>query len=110
MENVQEPFIFCWLLYPALLSFIMSAITFPLGAGQYLGGESIKQAPKLILGLIGAAGLCITRREEMMKSLLSGDNDPQSIVKAFNAYNRVSETFMTIPTPLWSWDFHTERL
>lgn len=28
-----------WLLYPALLSFIMSAITFPLGAGQYLGGE-----------------------------------------------------------------------
>ncbi|WKX97008.1 hypothetical protein Q1695_013009 [Nippostrongylus brasiliensis] len=28
-----------WLLYPALLSFAISSITYPLGAGKYLGGE-----------------------------------------------------------------------
>ncbi|KAK6046394.1 hypothetical protein COOONC_16101 [Cooperia oncophora] len=31
----------CWLLYPAIVSFFMTAITYPLGAGKYLGGEFI---------------------------------------------------------------------
>ncbi|VDO90614.1 unnamed protein product [Heligmosomoides polygyrus] len=54
----------------------------------------IKQAPKLILGLIGAASLRSIRREEVIESLLSGNNDlHQSIVKAFDAYNRVTKSF-----------------
>ncbi|VDP12489.1 unnamed protein product [Heligmosomoides polygyrus] len=54
----------------------------------------IKQALKLILGLIGAASLRSIRREKMIESLLSGDNDlHQSIVKALNTYNRITKSF-----------------
>ncbi|RCN32029.1 hypothetical protein ANCCAN_22179 [Ancylostoma caninum] len=28
-----------WLIYPALISFLISSCTYPLGAGMYLGGE-----------------------------------------------------------------------
>ncbi|VDO90360.1 unnamed protein product [Heligmosomoides polygyrus] len=60
---------------------------------RYLCCLLIKQAPKLILGLIGTASLRSICREEVEESLLSGDNDlHQSIVKALDAYNRVSET------------------
>ncbi|VDP62784.1 unnamed protein product [Heligmosomoides polygyrus] len=61
---------------------------------RYLCCLLIKQVPKLILGLIGAASLRSIRREEVIESLLSGDNDlHQSIVKALNAYNRVTKSF-----------------
>ncbi|KAJ1355101.1 hypothetical protein KIN20_012373 [Parelaphostrongylus tenuis] len=30
-----------WLFYPAVISFMISSITFPLGSGKYLGGEQI---------------------------------------------------------------------
>ncbi|VDP28378.1 unnamed protein product [Heligmosomoides polygyrus] len=54
----------------------------------------IKQVPKLILGLIGAASLWSIRREEVIESLLRGDNDlHEPIVIAFNAYNRVTKSF-----------------
>ncbi|VDO89110.1 unnamed protein product [Heligmosomoides polygyrus] len=54
----------------------------------------IKHAPKLILGLIGAAGLRSIRREEVIDSLHSGDNGHhQSIVKGFDTYNRVTKSF-----------------
>ncbi|VDP09554.1 unnamed protein product [Heligmosomoides polygyrus] len=60
---------------------------------RYLCCLLFKQAPKLILGLIGRASLRSIRREEVEESLLSGDNDlHQSIVKALDTYNRVSET------------------
>ncbi|VDP13805.1 unnamed protein product [Heligmosomoides polygyrus] len=61
---------------------------------RYLCFLLIKQAPKFILGLIGAASLRSIRREEVIESFLSGDNDlHQSIVKAFDAYNRVTKPF-----------------
>ncbi|VDO70528.1 unnamed protein product [Heligmosomoides polygyrus] len=61
---------------------------------QHLCCLLIKQVPKLILGLIKATSLRSIRREEVMESLLSGDNDLHlSIVKAFDAYNRVSKSF-----------------
>ncbi|VDP38030.1 unnamed protein product [Heligmosomoides polygyrus] len=54
----------------------------------------IKQVSKLILGLIGAATLRSIHREEVIESLLSGDNDlDQSIVKALDTYNRVTKSF-----------------
>ncbi|VDO90143.1 unnamed protein product [Heligmosomoides polygyrus] len=60
----------------------------------YLCCLLIKQAPKLFLGLIGAATLRSMRREEGIESLLSGDNDlHQSIVKALDPYNRVTKSF-----------------
>ncbi|VDO79092.1 unnamed protein product [Heligmosomoides polygyrus] len=53
---------------------------------RYLCCLLIKQVPKLILGLIGATSLRSIRREEVIESLLSGDNDlHQSIVKALDA-------------------------
>ncbi|VDP48147.1 unnamed protein product [Heligmosomoides polygyrus] len=55
---------------------------------RYICCLLIKQAPKLILDLIGTASLRSMRREEVEESLLSGDNDlHQSIVKALDAYN-----------------------
>ncbi|VDP04250.1 unnamed protein product [Heligmosomoides polygyrus] len=42
---------------------------------RYLCCLLIKQASKLILGLIGAASLRSIRREKVIESLLSGDND-----------------------------------
>ncbi|VDO66568.1 unnamed protein product [Heligmosomoides polygyrus] len=60
---------------------------------RYLGCLLIKQSPKLILGLIGAASLRCICREEVIESLLSGDNDlHQSTVKALDAYNRVTKS------------------
>ncbi|VDP06864.1 unnamed protein product [Heligmosomoides polygyrus] len=60
----------------------------------YLCCLLIKQAPKLFLGLIRAASLRSIRREEVIESLLRDDNDlHQSIVKALNAYNRVTKSF-----------------
>ncbi|VDO93778.1 unnamed protein product [Heligmosomoides polygyrus] len=54
----------------------------------------IKQAPKLIIGLIGAPGLRRIRREGVEESLLSGDDDlHQSIVEALDAYNRFTKSF-----------------
>ncbi|VDO68655.1 unnamed protein product [Heligmosomoides polygyrus] len=54
----------------------------------------IKQAPKLILGLIGAASLRSIRREKVIESLLSGNNDlHQPIVTALDTYNRVTKSF-----------------
>ncbi|VDO99893.1 unnamed protein product [Heligmosomoides polygyrus] len=61
---------------------------------RYLCCLLIMQAPKLFLSLIGAASLRSIRREEVIESLLSGDNDlHQSIVKALDAYNRVTKSF-----------------
>ncbi|VDP05942.1 unnamed protein product [Heligmosomoides polygyrus] len=61
---------------------------------RYICCLLIKQAPKLILGLIGAASLRSIRREEVIESLLSGDNDlHQPIVKALGTYNRVTKSF-----------------
>ncbi|VDP07571.1 unnamed protein product [Heligmosomoides polygyrus] len=61
---------------------------------RYLCCLLIKQAPKLFLGLIGAATLRSIRGEEMIESLVRGDNDlHQPIVIAFNAYNRVTKSF-----------------
>ncbi|VDP47232.1 unnamed protein product [Heligmosomoides polygyrus] len=61
---------------------------------RYLRCLLIKQAPKLTLSLIGAASLRSIHGEELIESLLSGDNDfHQSIVKALDAYNRVMESF-----------------
>ncbi|VDP48618.1 unnamed protein product [Heligmosomoides polygyrus] len=79
---------------------------------RYLCCLLIKQALKLILGLIGAASLRSIRRGELMKSLLSGANDlRQSIVKALDAYNRVTKSFGDDRLQLhwWFWDFHIER-
>ncbi|VDO73449.1 unnamed protein product [Heligmosomoides polygyrus] len=61
---------------------------------RYLRCLLIKQIPKLILGLIRAATLRRMRREEVIESLFRGDNDlHQSIVKALDAYNRVTKSF-----------------
>ncbi|VDO76785.1 unnamed protein product [Heligmosomoides polygyrus] len=61
---------------------------------RYLCCLLIKQAPKLFLGLIGAATLRSIRREEVIESLLRGDNDlHQPIAIAFDAYNRVTKSF-----------------
>ncbi|VDP05635.1 unnamed protein product [Heligmosomoides polygyrus] len=53
----------------------------------------IKQTLKPIVGLIEAASLRSIRKEEVIESLLSGDNDlHQSIVKAFDTSNRVTKS------------------
>ncbi|VDP39068.1 unnamed protein product [Heligmosomoides polygyrus] len=59
---------------------------------RYLCCFLIKQSPKLILGLIGAASLRNIRREEVIESLLSGDNDLHQ-GKAFDTYKRVTKSF-----------------
>ncbi|VDP37949.1 unnamed protein product [Heligmosomoides polygyrus] len=69
---------------------------------RYLCCLLIKKAPKLFLSLIGTATLRSIRREEVIESLLSDDNDlHQSFVNALDTYIELQNRSETIiPTPL----------
>ncbi|VDP09870.1 unnamed protein product [Heligmosomoides polygyrus] len=67
---------------------------------RYLCCLLIKQAPKLILGLIEAASLRSIRREEVIEPLLSGDNDLRSSKRSTLTIEPRNRSETNIPTPL----------